>query len=53
MVSGRAFSSVAIVQRLVDRSTWGMVLSHYLEESELSEIDLVSLRLFIHLFDNA
>lgn len=45
--------SVAIVQRLVDRSTVGMVLSHYLEESELSELDLVSLRLFIHLFDNA
>lgn len=45
--------SVAIVQRLVDRSTVGMVLSHYLQESELSEIDLVSLRLFIHLFDNA
>jgi len=45
--------SVAIVQRLVDRSTAGMVLSRYLGEGELSEIDLVSLRLFIHLFDNA
>lgn len=45
--------SVAVVQRLVDQSTVGMVLAHYVEEGTLSELDLVSLRLFIHLFDNA
>ena len=45
--------SVAIVQRLVDKSTVGMVLSHFVEGGQLSDVDLVSLRLFIHLFDNA
>jgi serine phosphatase RsbU (regulator of sigma subunit) len=45
--------SVAIVQRLVDKSHFGMVLSQYLQDDAIPDVDLVSLRLFVHLFENA
>jgi len=44
--------SVAIVQRLVDKSSVGMVVSQVLDGETVTDVDLISLRLFIHLFDN-
>ena len=42
-----------IVQRLVDSSFIGMVVSLRGAHDRYSDIDVVSLRLFVHLFDNA
>ena len=46
-------TSLCIVQKLVDTSTIGVVLVQNDRDLEYSELDLVSLRLFVHLFDNA
>jgi serine phosphatase RsbU (regulator of sigma subunit) len=45
--------SICIVQRLVDKSHLSMVLAGKRTKAKHSELDVVSLRLFIHLFDNA
>jgi len=44
---------ILAVQRLVDKSFIGLVLSRMDERTEYSDSDVVSLRLFIHLFENA
>jgi len=44
---------MSIVQRLVDRSYVCLVLSHKESGKTYSDVDVVSLRLFFHLFDNA
>jgi serine phosphatase RsbU (regulator of sigma subunit) len=46
-------NSLCVIQGLVDKSAIGMVLTRHLPDSATSDIDAVSLRLFVHLFDNA
>lgn len=49
----RTSKSICIIQRLVDKSYLGMVLAGKGTRAKYSELDVMSLRLFIHLFDNA
>ena len=44
---------ICMVQRLVDKSSIGVVLARKRPRTKYSDVDVVSLRLFIHLFDNA
>jgi len=46
-------TSMAIVQRLVDRSFVCLVLKKKAPGATYSDVDVVSVRLFFHLFDNA
>jgi serine phosphatase RsbU (regulator of sigma subunit) len=45
--------NITIIQKLVDNSLIGLVISSKPPLSEYSEIDLISLRLFVLMFDNA
>ncbi|MGB5875047.1 MAG: PP2C family protein-serine/threonine phosphatase [Bacteroidota bacterium] len=46
-------TSLAIVQRLVDRSYVCLILRKKARGATYSDVDVVSVRLFFHLFDNA
>ncbi|RPJ25534.1 MAG: hypothetical protein EHM35_15455, partial [Planctomycetaceae bacterium] len=46
-------NSISIVQRLVDRSYFGVVLAQMDPQSTYASADVISLRLFVHLFENA
>jgi len=48
-----ATNSIAIIQKLIDNSLIGLVISTKPPISGYSELDIVSLRLFVLLFDNA
>ena len=49
----KASTRVSVVQRLVDKSHVGVVLTPHASGATYSNIDVVSLRLFLQLFDNA
>ena len=49
----QASSYMCVVQKLVDKSLAGVVLTQQVHEAKYFDDDLVALRLFIQLFDNA
>lgn len=49
----KTFRSMFAVQNLVDKSYVGLVLTHQSGSKKYSDDDVVSLRLFVQLFDNA
>lgn len=50
---GNGATTISVVQKLVDKSLVGIVLRQKIAGSDYSDIDLISLRLFVHLFDTA
>jgi serine phosphatase RsbU (regulator of sigma subunit) len=50
---GEKSKSIFVVQKLVDKSNVGVVLRRRSSASKYSPADVLTLRLFVHLFDNA